>query len=143
MNKFLKIFIFFSLSLSIKLQALEVTLTEGSIKPTPIAVTDFFSEDKKNLKLGKNVTNVISDNLERSGLFLPIDPKTFFQSIESLSNQPRFEDWKAIKAQHLISGKISKKNQNTILVEFRLFDVFAQKQLIGNRFETGEKNWID
>ena len=109
MNKFLKIFIFFSLSLSIKLQALEVTLTEGSIKPTPIAVTDFFSEDKKNLKLGKNVTNVISDNLERSGLFLPIDPKTFFQSIESLSNQPRFEDWKAIKAQHLISGKISKK----------------------------------
>tara|TARA_B100000427_G_scaffold328356_1_gene341270 strand:+ start:1661 stop:2980 length:1320 start_codon:yes stop_codon:yes gene_type:complete len=120
--------------------ALEVTLTQGSIKPTPIAVTNFFSTIDGVNKLGKNISTVISDNLERSGLFLPIDQKAFIQDSESLINQPRFEDWKVIKAQHLISGKIL-KNENKISVEFRLYDVFSQKQLLGKKYETSDKNW--
>ena len=137
----MRLFIFiFLLFLSFKIYALEVTLTQGTIKPTPIAVSDFFSTDDKIKKIGKNITMVISDNLERSGLFKPIDKKAFIQSAESLSDQPRFEDWKTIKAQHLISGKINKKNDK-ITVEFRLFDVFSQKLLIGKKYETSEKNW--
>ncbi len=120
--------------------ALEVTLTQGSVKPTPIAITDFYSTDSKVKKIGKNISSIISDNLERSGLFLPIDKKAFIQDEDSLSNQPRFEDWKLIKAQHLISGKIFKKKEK-ISVEFRLYDVFSQKQLIGKRYETSENNW--
>jgi len=123
-----------------EIYGLEVTLTQGSIKPTPIAVTDFFSKDLKAQKIGKNISQVVSDNLERSGLFLPIDKNAFIQSEESLDNQPRFEDWKIIKAQHLISGKVTKFEEK-IAVEFRLFDVFAQKQLLGKKFETSEKNW--
>ena len=117
-----------------------MTLTQGTVKPTPIAITDFFSNEDKTKKIGKNISMVISDNLERSGLFMPIDKKSFIQTEESLSIQPRFEDWKIIKAQHLIAGKISKKNKK-ISVEFRLFDVFSQKQLIGKKYETSEKNW--
>ena len=120
--------------------SLEVTLTQGSVKPTPIAITEFFSSNKQSSKIGKNISLVISNNLERSGLFIPIDQKAFIQSSESLSNQPRFEDWKIIKAQHLISGKIV-KNDNKISVEFRLYDVFSQKQLLGKKYETSEKNW--
>ena len=123
-----------------KIIGLEVTLTEGTIKPTPIAVTDFFSKDPKYNKIGKNIALVISDNLERSGLFLPIDNKSFIQNIESLANQPRFEDWKIIKAQHLVSGKVSSQNDR-ITVEFRLYDIFAQKQLIGKKYETSKQNW--
>ena len=119
---------------------LEVTLTQGSIKPTPIAIANLYSDDLSSQKIGKNISQVISDNLERSGLFLPIDNKAFIQSEESLNKQPRFEDWKIIKAQHLVSGVVRKTN-NKISVEFRLFDVFAQKQLIGKKFETSEKNW--
>ena len=114
--------------------ALEVTLTQGTVKPTPIAITDLYSSNNSNLKIGKNISAVISDNLERSGLFLPIDQKAFIQDSESLINQPRFEDWKVIKAQHLISGKIF-KNENKISVEFRLYDVFSQKQLLGKKYE--------
>ena len=118
-----------------ELYGLEVTLTLGTIKPTPIAVTDFYSKDNKVKKIGKNISTIISDNLERSGLFLPIDKKAFVQDADSLSDQPRFEDWKLIKAQHLISGKIFVK-KDKISVEFRLFDVLAQKQLIGKRYKT-------
>jgi len=126
--------------ISFKSHSLEVTLTQGTIKPTPIAVTNFYSKDDHTLKTGKNISMVISDNLERSGLFKPIERKSFIQDEESLSNHPRFEDWKIIKAQHLIAGKIYKKNEK-ISVEFRLYDVFSQKQLLGKKYETSEKNW--
>ena len=132
--------ILFLTFISIKTYALELTLSQGTVKPTPIAVTDLFSNNSSLEKIGKNISSVISDNLERSGLFIPIDKKAFIQSSESLSNQPRFEDWKVIKAQHLVSGKIT-KNNNKISVEFRLYDVFKQKQLMGKKFETIESNW--
>ena len=120
--------------------SLEVTLTQGTIKPTPIAITDFFANEINSQKIGKNISQLISDNLERSGLFLPIEKKAFIQDTSSLAIQPRFEDWKVIKAQHLIAGKVSQINDK-ITTEFRLYDVFAQKQLLGKRYETSDRNW--
>ena len=113
------IYLIFFIFISYETFSLEVTVTQGTVKPTPIAVTDFFSNERNIVKVGKNISMVISDNLERSGLFLPLDNKAFIQDAESLANQPRFEDWKVIKAQHLIAGKILKK-ENKISVEFRL-----------------------
>jgi TolB protein len=126
--------------ISLKIHSLELTLSQGTVKPTPIAVTNLFSNNNSLDSLGKNISLVISDNLERSGLFIPIDKKAFIQSSESLSSQPRFEDWKVIKAQHLVSGKIE-SNNNNISIEFRLFDVFAQKQIVGKKYETSKNNW--
>ena len=137
-NLLLILFIFFLIN--IRVYALEITLTEGTIEPTPIAVTDFFSDEIQVQKIGKNISQVISDNLERSGFFLPINKKAFIQDIDSLSIQPRFEDWKIIKSQHLIAGKVLKSN-NKITVEFKLYDVFTQKQLISKRYETSDRNW--
>ena len=133
------IFIFIVIC-SHKLFALEVTLTQGSVKPTPIAITDLYSNNMNLEKVGKNISAVISDNLERSGLFLSLDNKSFIQTNESLTKMPRFEDWKIIKAQHLVAGKIS-GNNGKISVEFRLYDVFQQKQLVGKKYDTNEKNW--
>ena len=133
-------FFIFYLFLSHESFSLEVTLTQGTIKPTPIAITNFYSGELEAEKIGKNISQVISDNLIRSGLFLSIDQKAFIQDIKSLSEQPRFEDWKTIKAQHLVAGKIIQL-QNKISVEFRLYDVFSQKQLLGKKFETSERNW--
>ena len=130
----------FIIIFSFKAISLEVTLTQGSIKPTPIAVTNLFSDNLNLEKIGKNISNVISDNLERSGLFIPLDRKAFIQSNESLSNLPRFEDWKIIKAQHLVAGNISGSN-GKISVQFRLYDVFQQKQIVGKKYDTNERNW--
>ena len=137
----LKIIIFIStIFTSLSISSLEVTLTQGSVKPTPIAVTNLYAKNSDFEKIGKNISNVISDNLERSGLFIPLDQKAFIQNNKSLSEQPRFEDWKVIKAQHLVSGNISGSNDK-ISVEFRLYDVFQQKQIVGRKYETNEKNW--
>ena len=60
--------------ISFKLHSLEVTLTQGSIKPTPIAITNFFSNEVNSQKIGKNISNVISNkNLLK---VLPVKLKT-------------------------------------------------------------------
>ena len=134
------ILFFLIIFLSFNSKSLEVTLTQGSVKPTPIAITDLFSNQSNLDKVGKNISSVISDNLERSGLFSPLDKKSFIQTNKSLVEMPRFEDWKIIKAQHLVSGKITGSN-GKISVEFRLYDVFQQKQIIGKKYQTNENNW--
>ena len=132
---FILLFLFSAKSLS-----LDLTITQGTIKPTPIAITNFYTSEDSIKKIGKNISTVISDNLERSGLFSPINQKAFIQSDESLSKGPRFEDWKVIKSQHLLSGKIISTGEK-ISVEFRLYDVFAQKELIAKKYATSKKNW--
>ena len=68
----------------IKANALELTLSQGTVKPTPIAITNLHSANSSLEKLGENISSVVSDNLERSGLFISIDKKAFIQSNESL-----------------------------------------------------------
>ena len=68
--------------ISFKLHSLEVTLTQGTIKPTPIAITNFYSNDENTVKIGKNISMVISDNLERSGLFSAYRKKSFYSRRE-------------------------------------------------------------
>ena len=126
-----KIFIFiFIIIFSFRCYSLEVTLTQGTIETTPIAITDLYAINSDVSKIGKNISTVISNNLERSGLFIPIDKKAFIQNIESLKKQPRFEDWKLIKAQYLFSGTISINSDDKILVCFKLFDVLSQKSIL-------------
>ena len=57
-NFFLFFLLFAYPVLSVK--SLEVTITQGSIEPSPIAITDFYSNDNKNIKIGKNISTVIS-----------------------------------------------------------------------------------
>ena len=45
----------FILFLNFKVFSLEVTLTQGTVKPTPIAITDFFSNENTVMKIGKNI----------------------------------------------------------------------------------------
>ena len=104
--------ILLSTLLAFNVNGLELTLSQGTIKPTPIAITNLFTNNSSLDKLSVNISSVISDNLERSGLFIPLDQKAFIQSNKSLSKQPRFEDWKIIKAQHLVAGKIDVVRKN-------------------------------
>ena len=61
--KFLLVIFLFFFYNNYNVLALEVTLTQGTIKPTPIAVTDFFPNENNSKKIGKNVSQLISDNL--------------------------------------------------------------------------------
>ncbi len=116
---------------------LEIDVTEGVVAPLPIAIPDFISDDA----MGAQIAGVISADLERSGLFAPIDKSAFIESIANPDQMPRFEDWKVINAQALIIGRVTKEADGRLRAEFRLWDTFAGQQLIGEQFFANPSNW--
>ncbi len=120
---------------------LKVDITRGQVQPMPIAIPDFQGPDDRSANYGRQVAEVVSADLQRSGLFRPIDKKAFIQSPADIGIQPRFGDWRLINAQALVNGKAEISPDGRLTVEFRLWDVFAQQQMIGTRFRTAPDNW--
>ena len=120
---------------------LKVDITRGQVEPLPIALPDFQGADSRSAELGRQVTEVITADLARSGLFRPIDKKAFIQSPADIGIQPRFGDWRLINAQALVNGRAVVSPDGRLTVEFRLWDVFAQQQMIGTRYRTAPDNW--
>ena len=87
-----------------------------------------------------DIADVISANLERSGLFRPIEQRAFIQQISDGNTIPRFADWRQINAQGLVTGTVIPQG-NTLKVSFRLWDTQLEKQIAGKEFNTYTQNW--
>nr|WP_306269600.1 Tol-Pal system beta propeller repeat protein TolB [Pararhizobium sp. IMCC3301] len=120
---------------------LKLDITRGNIQPLPIAVPSFVGASGQADQLSQNVSQVIIDDLERSALFRAIDPATFIDQTASPDAVPRFPDWRVLDAQALAVGRITQEADGRISAEFRLWDVFAGKQIAGQRFFTQPDNW--
>ncbi len=127
---------------------LEIDITQGNVEPLPIAIPNFFgvrhaatSQYGDTGRIGANITKVITANLERSGLFEPIDQRAYIQTAEAAQVRPRFVDWRLINAQALVTGKSELRSDGQLRVEFRLWDVFAERQMVGFVHVTTPDNW--
>ena len=128
---------------------IEVDITRGNLEPLPIAVSSLYHEQgsqeiiqgEKIIKnVGEEISKIIEANLKRSGLFNPLKKDSFLQSSDIAHIKPRFEDWRLIKAQALVSGKVT-ISENRLRTEFRLWDVIAAKEMIALAFSTTPDNW--
>ncbi|WP_114394532.1 Tol-Pal system beta propeller repeat protein TolB [Oleisolibacter albus] len=121
---------------------LSIDITSGKVDPKPIAVTTFYGDSPQAQTIGQNISKVISANLERSGLFRPIDPSRFIQTPEQLRNgTPRYADWRVIDAQGLVVGGVQQLPDGRIRIEFRLFDVLAGQQMTGLAYNVQPDGW--
>ena len=118
-----------------------VDINQGNVRPMPIALPDFVAGTATELDVAHNVTGIISNNLQRSGLFAPINPQAFVEKISNSDAVPRFQDWRVINAQALVTGRISRQSDGRLRAEFRLWDVFAGQQLAGQQYFTAPDNW--
>lgn len=109
--------------------------------PMPIAVPDFFGVSPADGQFARDIAMVVAADLERSGLFAPIDKRAFIQDPASLQQGPRFQDWRLINAEALVTGNVTTQANGQISVEFRLFDVFGEQQMTGFRFSSPSANW--
>src|SRR3546814_18535828 len=50
-----------------------IDITRGYLKPLTIAITEFHGVKPVEAETGRDISNVVSADLERSGLFQPID----------------------------------------------------------------------
>ncbi|HYL31620.1 MAG TPA: Tol-Pal system beta propeller repeat protein TolB [Stellaceae bacterium] len=116
---------------------LHIDITRGKIEPLPIAIPAFSG----GASAANDITQVVSADLERSGLFKPIDPQAFVDKDPASHIPPNYGDWRVINAQALLTGTATQMPDGRLEVEFRLWDVFAQQQLTGLRYTTTASNW--
>jgi TolB protein len=118
-----------------------IDITSGQVQPMPIAIPDFYAQNPGDAQIAADVARVVSADLERSGLFAPIDPKAFIQDSASLQQSVRFQDWKLINAQALVSGTAQSRGNGQVNVQFRLWDVFGGQQMAGFQYTAASNNW--
>ena len=146
MKKFFLVFLYF-LFINQSYALIEVDITRGNLDPLPIAISplhvDIKSQELKDIKikeLGENISKIIENNFRGTGLFNPIKKEAFDQKPDIAHLKPRFEDWRLIKAQALVTGKLLIKDEK-LKVEFRLWDLAAGQEMTALAFTTTPSNW--
>ncbi len=120
---------------------LKIDITKAVVEPIPVAVTNFVDTDSQPSKFGIDIARVIIADLERSGLFRVIDSKAFIQKAQDIKSLPRFGDWRVINAQALVHGRAHVVADGRLRVEFRLWDVLAEQQMVGFILTTVSSAW--
>ncbi|MBI4725357.1 MAG: hypothetical protein HY765_10375, partial [Rhodomicrobium sp.] len=107
----------------------EVEIRRGQVRAIPIAIAAFSGNS-----IARDITQIVSADLERSGLFRPIDPAAFIEQTASIDVAPRFQDWKVINAQALVVGRVTDTGGGRLKGEYRLWDVLSGRQIAGEQF---------
>jgi len=114
---------------------LTIDMTKPSFEPVPIAIVDFQGD-----AVGRQMAEVIRNDLQNSGLFRSIPPASFIQQNLDANAQPRFPDWRQVGAAGLVVGSVAQVGGN-IKVDFRLWDVIQSSQATGLSFTSQPANW--
>lgn len=122
-------------------KGLHVVVGSGEVNPVPIAIPDFVDASGAANEMGRNMAAVITNNLKKSGLFRPLNPSSFIQPAAQAAVKPNFNEWRTINAEGLATGLLSKTADGKTRVEFRLWDVYAQSQMVGTAYMTTPTNW--
>jgi TolB protein len=119
--------------------AVRIDVNQGNIQPIPIAIPPMLPVTPDDAAVAGEITQVITNNLRRSGLFAPIDPAAYIERITNVDAVPRFDDWRVINAQALVTGRVRREGAR-VKADFRLWDVFAGQQLTGQQYNTTAEN---
>jgi TolB protein len=112
---------------------LHIDINKGKVEPMPIAIPDFAGAGPTEQQIGRDVTQVVTADLERSGLFAPIDQKAFIQKGTDTKTEPRFGDWRIINSQALVTGDVESQSNGSVKISYRLWDVLAEQHLVGSQ----------
>ncbi len=114
---------------------IEVEIDQGVIRPFQIAVAPFTGQN------GSQVTQVVGEDLRRSGFFEPMNPSTFIETGLTLQNAPNFPQWTQIGAQAVLYGSVTPRPDGRNDFGFRLYDPYRQCQLVSYNFTATPEQW--
>jgi TolB protein len=118
-----------------------IDVNRARAEPIPIAIPSFTGSDGASAQLGQDIANVVTNDLAHSGLFRPIAQQAYIQASSAQGDMPNFQNWKAIGAQALVTGRAEAQGGGQVRLEFRLWDVLPQAQLQGTAYTTTQANW--
>jgi TolB protein len=109
----------------------EIVVTGGDFTPLPIAIPDFASSDPA---FGAEIAGIVRANLQRSGLFAPLDPASLPQRVGDVQSQPDFAAWRGINVDALVMGQVDRGAQ--IASAVRVWDTQQAAQVVGKSYNT-------
>ena len=121
--------------------ALTVDVNQANIQPLPIAIPDFVAPNLGDTTAAQKIAGVVRADLDRSGLFKSLDPKSFIEPVKDINVTPNFANWRIITAQGLVTGQAALQPDGRLRVDFRLWDVYSGEQMVGMKYFTQPANW--
>ncbi|MDH3280453.1 MAG: Tol-Pal system beta propeller repeat protein TolB [Gammaproteobacteria bacterium] len=112
-------------------EILQIEITKGVEAGIPVAVVPF--EWQGGGAPPTVVSDVIEADLARSGRFETIAHGDFLSRPHD-HTQVNFKDWRLIKTEWLVVGRVQPLGGDRYKVQFQLFDVFKQQQVEGLRY---------
>ena len=113
----------------------KITITEGTVEPTPIAIASFTDAEGKPGELGRLVAEVISNDLEGSGQFRPEQSAYLIPPPSDPSIKPDFAEWAPLGVEALLVGSAIEDNDGMIQIVFILWDVVTEREIIAGEGE--------
>jgi len=108
---------------------LVIEVTQGRQSALPIAVVPF--EWNGALELPEDISGIINNDLGSSGYFRTLD-RSLMLATPHVPEDLDFVDWQRLKQDYVVIGQIS-SSEGGYAIEFRVFDVHQQRQLIHHR----------
>ena len=108
-----------------------IEINDGTAAGIPIAIVPFSMEGVSPEE--QKPADVIQSDLALSGRFETIPRSSFLSTPHDLQSV-QFKDWRLIKAEALVVGKVINVGNDQYEVRFRLIDVFKGTQLVGQKF---------
>lgn len=109
---------------------LTIEITGGSEAALPIAIVPFGSE---GYAAPEDLSEIISNDLASSGRFAPVEKRDLISQPHE-AQQVNFADWRLLRSEGLLIGKVSSQDGENYQVQFQLFDVYKAEQLVGKRY---------
>lgn len=105
-----------------------IDIKNGTASATPIAVVPF-SFEGAGLPPDTDVASVIHDDLNRCGQFRAMEKADIIE-FPTRGNQIKFATWNMLKQAYILVGRQIEGSNGDIRVEFELFDVAKQQQML-------------
>ncbi|CAM3415993.1 Tol-Pal system beta propeller repeat protein TolB [Halomonas lysinitropha] len=116
---------------------LTIEITRGSDRATPIAIVPFADGDD----LPQDIAQIVSDDLERSGYFEPLERRAMFDRPAS-REEVRFGEWGALDVRYLVVGRVSREDDG-YRIGYELMDVSGERRMLGETVTTGRSELRD
>lgn len=111
---------------------LTIEITEGVRDAQPIAIVPFKWTGEG--KTPEDISAIVSADLARSGQFAPMEERNMLAK-PFTTQQVKFNNWRILGIPNLVIGQLHPTTDGAYVIEFRLFDVYRQKQLTGFRYK--------
>jgi TolB protein len=117
-----------------------IIIDAGYDKQTKIAIVPF--QQGPELAHLQPISDIVSFDLARSGQFAPADDENML-SYPRTKEEVFFRDWRILGVEYLVIGNTKTDMLGNLSVDFRLFDVFNEREMVADVVSTSRDKWRD